>query len=398
MNKKPFYNLLVFALATLIFMFLAEAADAGSRLTLAEELQQVLDTQLLNHNGIGVSAAVIIPGQKPWLGTSGVSHGTTSITTDMLFGIGSNTKNFMAALILQLVEEGKLSLEDQVNKFLPNYQNINSAITIRQLLNHTSGIYNFTEHPSVWDTIFANSLRLWTPEEILSNFVLAPYFPPGTGWHYSNTNYTLLGMIVEVITGSKVSMELRNRFWEPLGLTKTFFDIEEQISTVIAHRWYDFFGDGTPDDISFLPRTAEFSAYWTAGAMFSAAEDVARWSQALFRGNVLSQTSLDQMLTFHSPTPGEPQMIGYGLGTVKFVPELVAWEEAYGHGGWVFGYSTAMVFLPEYDVSISILLNVNNDDCLSSIANGFVEVLTNYLSHRIPIPSIQLLLLGNDTF
>jgi len=394
MNKKPFYNLLVFALATFIFMFLVEATDADSRLTLAEELQQVLDTELLNHNGIGVSAAAIIPGQKPWLGTSGVSHGTTSITTDMLFGIGSNTKNFMAALILHLVEEGKLSLEDQVSKFLPNYPNINSAITIRQLLNHTSGIYNITEHPSIWDTIFANSLRLWTPEEILSNFVLAPYFDPGTGWHYSNTNYTLLGMIVEVITESKVSTELRNRFFKPLGLARTFLDIEEPITGVLAHRWYDFSGDGIPEDISFIFRTSEFSAYWTAGAMFSTAEDVAKWSQALFRGNVLSQASLDQMLTFHSPTPGEPQMIGYGLGTVKFAPELVDGEEAYGHGGWVFGYSTAMAFLPDYNVSISILLNVNNDNCLAAIANGLVQVVTNYLSHRKSMPCIPLLLLG----
>ena len=127
--------------------------------------------------------------------------------------------------------------------------------------------------------------------------------------------------------------------------------------------------------------------------MFSTAEDVAKWSQALFRGNVLNQASLDQMLTFHSPTPGEPQMIGYGLGTVKFAPELVGGQEAYGHGGWVFGYSTAMTFLPEYNVSISILLNVNNDDCLSAMANGLVQVVTDYLSHKKPMPWMPLILM-----
>ena len=398
MKKKLFLNRLVFALAVFSFLFWFEAAGADSSRTFTEELQQVLDTELERHNGIGVSAAVIIPGRIPWLGTSGVSHGTTLISTDMLFGIGSTTKNFMAALILQLAEEGELSLQDPLSKYLPSYPNINSTITIRQLLNHTSGVYNFTEHPSIWDTIFANNMRLWTPEEILTTFVLQPYFSPGTGWHYSNTNYTLLGMIVEVITGSKVSTELRNRFLDPLGLTRTFFDIEEQITGVIAHRWYDFFGDGTPDDISFIIRTSEYSAYWAAGAMFSTAEDLARWSQALFRGNVLSPFSLDQMLTFHSPTPGEPLMIAYGLGTIKFIPELVAGEEAYGHGGWVFGYLTAMAYFPEYGVSISIILNENNDDCMAAMANGLTRVVINYLSQRKSMPWIPLLLLDIDTF
>lgn len=386
---------MIFAFVTFIVMVLVEAAVADSRPSLAEELQQVLDTELVNHNGIGVSAAVIIPGRGPWLGTSGVSHERTSISPDMLFGIGSITKNFMAALILQLAEEGKLSLEDQLNQYLPDYANINNTITIRQLLNHTSGVYNITEYPSMWDTIFANPLKIWTPEELLTSFVSQPYFPPETGWHYSNTNYTLLGMIVEAVTESKVSAELRNRFWTPLGMTGTFLDIEESPVGVFAHRWYDFNEDGTPEEMLLLFRMSEFSAYWTAGAMFSTAEDVAKWSHALFRGNVLSQASLDQMLTFHSPTPGEPQMIGYGLGTLKFAPELMAGEEAYGHGGWVFGYSSAMAFLPDYNVSISILLNLNNEDCLAAIASGFVEVIKNYLSRSKSMPWIPLLLLDN---
>ena len=393
MKKKLFLNLLVLALLAFNVMFWFDVAAADSSLTLAEKLQQVLDTELARHNGIGVSAAVIIPGRPPWQGVSGVSHGTTSISSDMLFGIASNTKNFIAALILQLAEEGKLSLEDPLSKYLPSYPNIDSTITIRQLLNHTSGIHDFIKHPSIWDTIFANPMRLWTPEEILANFILQPYFSPGTGWHYSSTNYILLGMIVEVVTGSKVSTELRNRFFDPLGLTRTFFDIEEQITGVIAHRWYDYFGDGTPDDISFLPRTSEYSAYWTASAIFSTADDLARWLQALFRGNVLSQFSLDQMLTFHSPTPGEPLIIGYGLGIVKIAPELVAGEEAFGHSGWVFGYSTAMVYFPEYDVSIAILLNKNDENCLAAMADALIRVVIDYLSHSKAMPWIPLLLL-----
>ena len=392
MKKKLFLNFLVSACLAFNFIFWFAPAAADSSLTLADKLQQVLDTELARHHGIGVSAAVIIPARTSWHGVSGVSHGTTSITPEMLFGIGSITKNFMAALILQLAEEGKLSLEDSLSKYLSINPNINGTITIRQLLNHTSGIYNFSEHPSVWDTIFANPQRLWTPEEILTNFVLPPYFSPGTGWHYSNTNYTLLGMIVKEITGSKVSTELRNRFWQPLGLTGTFLDIEEQIIGVIAHGWYDLYGDDTPDDLSNLPRTSQYSASWTAGAMVSTAEDIARWSQALFRGKVLSQAGLDQMLTFHAPTPGEPSIIGYGLGTVKFAHRLLAGEDAFGHGGWVVGYSTAMAFFPEYDVSISILMNENNDNCLSAIADGLIRVVIDYLLQSKAMPWMPLLL------
>ena len=387
----------MFVLAVSAFLSGFGTAGAGSSSAFSVDLKEVLDSAIDRHNGIGVSAAVIVPGRMPWLGVSGVSHESTSITPDMIFGAGSTTKSFMAALILQLVEEKQLSLEDPIGKYLPSYPNISGSVTIHQLLNHTSGIYNVTEHSSFWDTILWNRMKSWSPEEILQNFVSTPYFSPGEGWHYSNTNYILLGMLAEAVTGSKVSSELRNRFLTPLGLTRTFLEIEEQITGTVAHRWYDFYGDGTPDDISFLIRTSEFSAYWTAGAMFSTAEDLAKWAQALFGGSVLKQSSLDQMLTFHSPTPGEPQMAGYGLGALKYAPEVVAQETAYGHGGWVIGYQTVLAYLPDYDVTISIIINENNDDCLLAIADGLVRVVLKYLPKRKPMPWIPLLLFGEDS-
>ena len=231
--KRQLYLNLLLLICTLMSWVDAGAADAN--LTLDEELQHVLDAELDRQNGIGISVAIRMPRRSPWHGVSGVSYDTTPLTSSMLFGIGSVTKNFVAALILQLAEEGRLSLDDALGKYLANYANINSAITIRQLLNHTSGIFDFIKHPSIWDTIFANRLKIWTPEEILETFVLQPYFSPGTGWHYSSTNYILLGMIVKEITGSKVSAELRERFFNPLGLDSTFFDIEEPITGTIAH-------------------------------------------------------------------------------------------------------------------------------------------------------------------
>jgi len=370
-----------------------DAGAADANLTLDEELQHVLDAELDRQNGIGISVAIRMPRRSPWHGVSGVSYDTTPLTSSMLFGIGSVTKNFVAALILQLAEEGKLSLDDALETYLPNYANINSAITIRQLLNHTSGVFDFIKHPSIWDTIFANPFKLWTPEEILETFVLQPYFTPGTGWHYSSTNYTLLGMIVKEITGSKVSTELRERFFNPLGLDNTFFDIEEPITGTIAHRWYDISGDGIPDDISFLIRTSEYSAYWTASAIFTTAADLAKWSHALFRGDVLRDSSLDQMLAFHSPTPGEPLITGYGLGTIKVAPGIISGEEAFGHSGWVFGYSTAMLYFPEHDVSMAILMNKNNEIGLAELASSLIRVVKKHLPQSGAAPWIPLLLL-----
>jgi D-alanyl-D-alanine carboxypeptidase len=123
----------------------------------------------------------------------------------MLFDIGSTGKNYVAALILQLVEEGRFTLEDPLRKWLPDYPNIDNNITVRQMLNHTSGIYDIVKNSrSPWQMAY-KSTKMWTQEQILADLVDKPYFTPGNGWHYSSTNYILLRMIVEKVTGLKVS-------------------------------------------------------------------------------------------------------------------------------------------------------------------------------------------------
>jgi len=116
----------------------------------------------------------------------------------------------VATLILQLVEEGRLTLEDPLRKWLPDYPNIDNNITVRQMLNHTSGIYEFVKNSrSPWQMAY-KSTKMWTQEQILADLVDKPYFTPGNGWHYSSTNYILLRMIVEKVTGLKISEEIKN--------------------------------------------------------------------------------------------------------------------------------------------------------------------------------------------
>ncbi len=178
------------------------------------------------------------PNGDIWKGVSGISHDTVEITTDMLFGIASTTKTYMAAIIMQLYEADSLKLSDSIYKWLPPFDNIDSTVTIRQLLNHTSGIYNVTNHPGYIDSVFVTGSRIWTPEEILETFVLEPSFPPGTDYEYSNTNFKLLGMIIEEITGNEIVSELHNRITIPLELSSTFLFPDEGYEGVRSHVWY----------------------------------------------------------------------------------------------------------------------------------------------------------------
>src|SRR5262249_41957723 len=159
----------------------------------------------------GCSAAVDLPGQPTWLGTSGSSYAGVPITSDLLFAIGSNTKTFTAALVLQLVDRGLLSLDAPLSSLLPQHTNVNPRITVRQLLDHTSGLFDYMNDDAaqVFAAITADRSRIWTPEEILSTFFGPPHFAPGASWRYSNTNFLIAGMIDEAVIGSTDDTDLR---------------------------------------------------------------------------------------------------------------------------------------------------------------------------------------------
>ena len=351
-------------------------------LPFTKEMQEVLVNGLKRYNGKGISVAVIVPGHKMWIGVSGVSHGTTPIKPETLFDAGSITKNFVAALTLKLVEESLLTLDDPLHKWLPDYPNIDNTITIRQLLNHTSGLYSL-QGPSAIRPALKDPERLWTPKEVLTTLVGKPHFPKGTGWQYSNTGYILLGMIIEKATGSKIATELRNRFWKPLGLDSMFFAIQEALPVNIAHGWIDLNGDKVLDDFSVFPRTAFQSIFQGAGGIFSTPEDLANWTHALFHERiVVSKGSLQQMLAFHSPT-SKPAIDGYGLGVQRFTPRIFNELEMWGHAGNSPGYSAFMWYLPEYSVSIALIANREQveefylwliNDLLSVIKSNFKKV------------------------
>lgn len=350
----------------------------GDNVLLEEKLQKVLDEKISKYDVRGVSAAVIFPDQKIWTGVSGISYDTVSIKPDMLFAIGSITKNVVATLTLKLVEEGMLSLDDPLSNWLPEYPHVNSAITIRQLLNHTSGIYMFWSNQKIWDDLKNDRYKVWTPEEILS-YIKEPYFEPGEGWRYSNTNYLLMAMIIEKVSGSSLSAEFRKYFWQPLEIENAFLSLEEEIPNNLAHVFGDNYNnDGSVLDLTYLPRASHESITYGSGGLFMTAKDLARWGQSLFEGEVLGQKSMDEMLEFVDIGFGRKKR-GYGLGVELFTRRTAHGEKAIGHSGANIGTSVYMIHLPEHHITIVVMINDFNHNCSLAITKALTkEVLKEF--------------------
>jgi len=354
-----------------IFLFILTSCSYGDKNTIEEKLQKVLDDGISKYDVRGVSAAVIFPDQKVWKGVSGISHDTVSIKSDMLFAIGSITKNVVAALTLKLAEEGMLSLEDPLSKWLPRYPYVDSTITIRQLLNHTSGIYMFWDNQEIWDDLKKDRTKVWTPEEVLS-YIKEPHYAPGQGWRYSNTNYLLLAMIVTKATGSNLSTEFNKYFWNPLNINNAYLSIEEDIPSNQAHVYGDNFNnDGSNLDLTFLPRASHESITYGSAGLFMTAEDLAHWCNALFEGEVLHRESINEMLKFVDIGSG-PRKRGYGLGVELYMRRISSGERAIGHSGANIGTSVYMVHLPEHHFTVVVMINDFNHKCSQAITKDLI--------------------------
>ena len=336
--------------------------------SLAQQLQETLDEQLETLGLTGLSAAIVFPDKSVWLGASGMSDpiNNDSMRTNMIFNTCSIGKNFTATVVLQLVEEGMLSLEDPLHKWLPTFPNIDSTITVRQLLNHTSGIYHILDNPSFLPAVIADPDKYWTYEEILLNFQKEAHAKPGVRLIYSSTNYILLSWIIEKVTSSFFPIEMENRLGNLSVLDHTYFTWSDTIPEDFAHPWFDLNNDGIPDDVFDKYKIAAASVSYGSGGMLSTAENQAQWMKYLFEGGCLSQESLDQMLILEYSTN-----IGYGMG----VMEYTRFDRNFlGHSGHAPGYTSLALYSPRDSLSIAIL---SNDDYSPrfNIASELLEVL-----------------------
>jgi D-alanyl-D-alanine carboxypeptidase len=340
-----------------------------------------------NSGAVGVSAAVIFPDGHLWKGASGISHEGVSLSTDMLFDIGSIAKNFQAALALKLVEDGLISLDDPLEKWFPPYPNIDGKITIRQVLNLTSGIDNIVEDsnsPFRVGYVNIDHEKMWTWEEIYKTYVGKPDFEPGTRCAYSSTNYIVLRYVIEKATKRKQTAVFEDLLLKPLHLTHTVADFSKPIPDTlpVAHGWFDTNDDGTPDDIS------GYSINWITSlsplCVYSTPSDMVRWIDAIYhKRTVLKDETLKAMLAFVGPVQNEPMMKGYGLGVVglNVGALLPKWKDvrAYGHLGSQFGYSTLALYFPEIGISVSMMFNrgcdAGTNRAIGIVAGAFFDAL-----------------------
>jgi len=335
-------------------------------------LQLALESSFSPFDVMGCSAAVLLANGEMWQGVTGICCEGVPVSSDMLFAVGSITKNYIVAVTLQLVEEGVLSLDDPLSRWLTPRPFIDSAITIRQLMNQRSRLCNVTDLPELWDRVFEQPDRIWSPGEILDTYVAEPCFPPGEEWHYSNTGYLLLGMLLEEASGRKVSEVMRTRLLDPLHLDRTFFAVEETFpeEITVCHGWFDFDHDGVPDDVTPY-RTGIYSVMGASGAVFATASDLACWVNALLRGDVLSDASLEEMLTPYSVVP-DSGGVGYG-----FAVNLYG-QEGIGHSGRIFGYLSLFLHLPESGATIIVLMNGDDATCLDAVASALTLVVLEH--------------------
>lgn len=286
------------------------------------------------------------------------SRADHSLAANDEFRMGSNTKTMVATVVLQLVAEHRLKLSDPVGERLPGMVPNGSAITVRMLLNHTSGLFNYTNDPDVLKAFTGQDTRAWTPRELLAAAVRHdPLFAPGTDYSYSNTNYVALGLIAEKTTGHTLGDLIQRRITGPLHLKNTYLVTGTSSGTAksrtLAHGYEPdaahlapLLPPGTPAGTAFAgpDRPAGYvdttfvnaSTEWAAGGMVSTAQDWARFDSALISGKLLPPAQLKEMRTTVAEESEFPNR-RYGLGLERVVTPCGA---VWGHSGQVPGYSS----------------------------------------------------------
>jgi len=265
-----------------------------------------------------------------------------------VFRLGSITKQFTAVGVLMLVEEGKVSLDDEITKFFPDYPTQGRRITVEHLLTHTSGIRSFTGIPA-WEPLKRTDL---TPAQMIAVFRDQPMdFAPGTDWRYNNSGYFLLGALIEKVSGQSYADYLRTRIFEPLGMRDTRVETHDALIPRRVHGYAMAEGRAIRN-AEFISLTSPFSA----GALVSTVDDLFRWGQAVAAGRLLKPETWRRAFTAYRLADGRESGYGYGW----FVSEL-AGRPTLTHGGDIDGFSSDGLWIPSAHLQVYVLSNVERN-------------------------------------
>lgn len=335
-----------------------DEADEPDDRDLATMLQLAVDEQQDKLGAPGMLVGVWRPGERDLVIESGVSDIETRARISEVdhFRIGSVTKSFTVTVVLQLADEGLLRLDDTVGAYVPGIEN--GDATIAELANMRSGIFNYTEDADFVDVFVTDLQRTWTNQELvdLANDN-APYFAPGDGWHYSNTNTVILGMIVEQVTGRPLADVIAERIITPLGLQGTSYPSSPDLPSPFVHGY----GFEPLEDLSFTDPSSSAGS----GAMISTLQGLRAWGVALGSGTLLSDAAQAARVNSLEPilfapcdddVPERPERscpeydrYGYGLG------EISGWI---GHTGEYVGYQSLVMYDPRTGSVVVIMTNI----------------------------------------
>jgi D-alanyl-D-alanine carboxypeptidase len=347
----------------------------------------------------GISAAIGVGDSVAWAGTAGHSDLLRRVPVQIndRFGVGSITKTFIARVILQLVEAGKLDLDKtpqdyldlEIVRAIPN----TGTATLRQLLNHQSGIPTW-EFQEDWirkgrgDQMELG--RVWAKTETLeycTGDLLPATNEPGEEYSYSNTNYTLLGLIIEAVTGNDAAAEIRSRLLEPLGLENTFLESFEDIPGGYVRNYHyatPSFQEaagvhrGFPEIRPYLidSTAGNLSPEWAAGGIVASASDLVRWARAIRDGELLGPEMQREVFTYYPPREGRSGRSRYLQGLQR-TEDFFDGHSIVGHGGATLGFSGGMFWLEDTDITVVVLTNVgqmHSDFSKSPISMFFRDV------------------------
>ncbi|MFD0368303.1 serine hydrolase domain-containing protein [Streptomyces sp. NPDC127114] len=313
--------------------------------------QQALDAAVAA--GVPGAVAAARDGKDRWTGTAGERKG------DDRYRVGSITKTFAATVLLQLQAEGRLDLDDPVEKWLPGVVRGNGhdgrKITVRQLLNHTSGVYNVTSDPGFQEKVFGPAFLehrydTWTPQQLVAIAMThEPDFAPGTDWNYSNTNYVLAGMVIEKVTGRPYGKAVENRIIKPLKLRATSVpgtDPRMPRPNSGAYSKLSRESDGPTYDVTRLNPSIAYAA----GEMISDSNDLQTFYRALIKGRLLPAAEMKE-LTDTVATSRDGGDVRYGLGLMQ--AKLSCGKEIWGHSGGIHGSSSQAVVTRDGEHSLA---------------------------------------------
>jgi D-alanyl-D-alanine carboxypeptidase len=284
--------------------------------------------------------------------------GEQSVALSTPFRVASVTKTVVAVVVLQLVDEGSLSLDEPVSDLLTNsavgdaLSSLLEGVTVRDLLAHTSGLPDTARSPELIDAIEAQPERAWAIEDVLAVVSdRAREFDPGAGFGYSNTNYLVASLVIEAVTGDPWWQEIRTRVLDPLGMTRSYLAGYEDPVGSLAPGYFDMDNDGFTEVVP-RPWPALSTSEGASGALVSTAPDLIRFMRGLVEGDLVSDPAFSEMVTLG---PFASRYTGYGLGMEVLQPDLQT--TVWGHGGFLPGHRTILWYAPEHKTTIVLLTN-----------------------------------------